>query len=432
MTSSKKTRVMVVGLDGVPYTLLQKFFDQGIMPTMAEIAAQGTLRQMHVAIPEISAVNWTSFMTGANPGEHGIFGFTDLKPRSYKLHYPNYKDCRAPALWDKLEVMDKVSVVINQPATYPAKPINGVLVSGFVAIEMRKSVTPISLLPTLQRLSYKIDIDTMKSREDHEHCLKDLNETLNGRFFAMETLLDKEPWDYFEIVITGTDRLQHYLWHALEDEKHALHGPVIEYYNRVDKFVKRAFNRFREIAGGDRPEENFFLLSDHGFTALKQEVYLNMWLKQEGYLAFNDEKNLIIENMSESTRAFALDPGRIYLNMKGKYPRGSVEDWERDSLLTEISTKLKQLSYNGDKVIKEIYRNEDIYSGPFASRGPDLVALPQYGYDLKSSVQEAGVFDKKNLSGMHTQDDAFFWSVEETPDNFHITQISDMILSRFE
>ena len=128
--SKKKKRVCVVGLDGVPYTLLNRFIEDGTMPALAEIVRTGCLSKMRVTLPEISAVSWPSFMTGKNPGHHAIFGFTDLKPQSYSLRFPSFKDLRAPTIWDKLSERKKRSVVINQPSTYPARPIEGALISG--------------------------------------------------------------------------------------------------------------------------------------------------------------------------------------------------------------------------------------------------------------------------------------------------------------
>ncbi|HEX8087996.1 MAG TPA: alkaline phosphatase family protein, partial [Blastocatellia bacterium] len=68
-------RAVRIGLDGTPYTLLRRFVEDGTMPRMAELIGSGTLLQMDTSLPDISSVAWTSFMTGANPGRHGIYGF---------------------------------------------------------------------------------------------------------------------------------------------------------------------------------------------------------------------------------------------------------------------------------------------------------------------------------------------------------------------
>src|SRR5256885_10830303 len=134
---SKETakRVVLIGLDGTPFTLARRFIEDGTMPRLGELERRGTLLQMDTAIPDISSVAWTSFMTGANPGRHGIFGFLDLQPNSYKIYFPNSAHIRSETLWDVVGRAGRRSVVVNVPSTYPARPLNGMLVSGFVAID---------------------------------------------------------------------------------------------------------------------------------------------------------------------------------------------------------------------------------------------------------------------------------------------------------
>ena len=103
---------------------------------------RGTLLQMDTSIPDISSVAWTSFMTGSNPGRHGIYGFLDLQPNSYKIYFPNSRHIQSKTLWDVAGGAGRRSVVINVPSTYPAQPLNGVLISGFVAININKATYP--------------------------------------------------------------------------------------------------------------------------------------------------------------------------------------------------------------------------------------------------------------------------------------------------
>ena len=154
----KKKRVCVIGLDGVPYTLLLDMAKKGIMPAVGKFINSGHLHKMKASLPEISSVSWTNFMTGTNPATHGIFGFTDLKTKSYDLRFPNFLELRKETFWDTLGSQKKKSIIINQPSTYPARKINGFLVSGFVAIELAKAVYPLSCKGPLEKMDYQIDI----------------------------------------------------------------------------------------------------------------------------------------------------------------------------------------------------------------------------------------------------------------------------------
>jgi predicted AlkP superfamily phosphohydrolase/phosphomutase len=82
-----RVRVVVLGLDGVPYSLLENLRNRDRIPNMSSIFERGYFGQMSVCIPEISSVSWSSFMTGAQSGEHGIYGFMDLEPGTYKMFF---------------------------------------------------------------------------------------------------------------------------------------------------------------------------------------------------------------------------------------------------------------------------------------------------------------------------------------------------------
>ena len=120
-------------------------------------------------------------MTGTGPGEHGIFGFLDLKPGSKEIRFASFRDVKVPTLWDRLGKKKKTSVVINQPSTYPARPIPGVLVSGFVALDLQRAVYPAKYFSDLKRSNYELDIDTLQARKDSEYLVQSLDSSLNGR-----------------------------------------------------------------------------------------------------------------------------------------------------------------------------------------------------------------------------------------------------------
>ena len=429
MLLKKKTkrRVCVVGLDGVPHSLLQDLLRRGIMPAAAGLFQRGSLQRMKASLPEISAVSWSDFMTGTNSGQHGIFGFTDLKPGTYDLRFPNFLDLKAPPIWDRLGERKKRSVIINQPATYPARRLNGVLISGFVAIDLAKAVYPLPQKAILEELGYAIDVDTAKVREDPGFLWAELARTMESRKKALD-LYWKEDWDYFEFVITGTDRLHHFRWNAGEDEGHPEHLMFLDYYRKVDDLIGQIAASFIKLTGGD---QGLYFLSDHGFCGIRQEVYLNSWLEKEGFLSFAAAHPRGLEDISSEAAAFALDPNRIYLNLKGKFPRGSVNSGEAGRLKDDIRHKIEKLEYDGQKVVRRVFDAPEVYSGPLVPSGPDLIVLSEPGFDMKGSVKKKEVFGRSSFQGMHTWDDAFFWAAEEAGPNLAISDLSNIILRNY-
>jgi len=419
----RKPRVCVIGLDGVPISLVQDLAIKGYLPNFASLLEQGHLHPLKASLPEISSVSWSDFMTGTNSGHHGIFGFTDFKPGSYELRFPNFHNLATSTFWDQLGQAKKKVVVLNQPSTYPARRIPGFLISGFVAIELEKAVFPAGILPKLKKINYQIDIDTFACRQDHSLLWSQLASTLEARAKAWE-LFWPEEWDYFELVITGTDRLHHFLWSAYEDEAHPDHQSFLNYYHQVDKLIGKIVTRFRkeneELTG-------LFLLSDHGFTGIKQEVYLNAWLEKEGLLRFKDSSEKNLTNIHPDSLVFALDPNRLYLHLEGKFPSGQVKAKDKDTLKKTIREKLLNLNFEGQRVIREVFDTQDIYSGPLVEQGPDLIALGERGFDLKGSLKKHMIFGRTDLVGMHTWDDAFFWAASDWGAELKISDLASII-----
>jgi predicted AlkP superfamily phosphohydrolase/phosphomutase len=424
----KKRRVCAVGLDGVPYGLLQRLAGESVMPRVAAIIGNGGLRKMRASLPPVSSVSWSCFMTGANPAEHGIFGFTDVSADSYQLRFPTFADLAVPTFWDALGKQGRRSAVINQPATYPAREMPGALVSGFVALQLEKSVWPRDHLPALQRMGYRIDVNTRKAREDPDGLLDDLDATLKTRREAIRYLWERESWDYFQVVVTGTDRLHHFLWSAVDDAGDAHHGRAMAYYRAVDDLVGDLWDKLHQGRSGDREGEGFMLLSDHGFTRLEQDVRLNSWLRENGYLSYEKEDPTSVADISSGTRAFALDPGRIHINTRGRFSQGCVDPEEAPALRQELAERLGQLEYEGRPVIARVFTREEAFHGPKTNLAPDLVAIGHDGFDLKGTTRERAVFGQSHFQGMHTWDDAFLWSLLPVPDDPDISEPAGAIV----
>jgi predicted AlkP superfamily phosphohydrolase/phosphomutase len=297
------------------------------------------------------------------------------------------------------------------PSTYPARELNGILISGFVAIDLNKAVFPLSLIPRLKDIGYRIDIDTSRARQDTEFLFKDLSLTLKSREKTVDALWDAIDWDLFIVVVTGTDRLMHFLWDSYENPNHIYHHDFIDYFIQVDRFIGHIFDRFAGLKGSKDNHNRFLMLSDHGFTGINSEVNLNKWLQENGYLNFQNKEPETIMDMRNDSTAFALDPSRIYIHRKDKYAKGNVDPSDYESIREEIEQGLESLTFNGNSsIFQKIFLKEDLYSGPNLDQAPDLVALSNYGYDLKSRVSETEIFHRSGLQGMHTQDDAFFYS----------------------
>lgn len=373
---------------------------------MAYLFSRGGLARMETEIPTISSVAWASFMTGVNPGEHGIYGFMDRKSGSYDLYFPNYNDLKAEPIWDRISRDGGRCCVINVPSTYPARPVNGVLVSGFVAPNLERAVYPADAYTYLRDVGYRIDVDAAKARDSLDLLLEDLHATLEKRREVMLHFHKQENWDFFMCVFTGTDRLHHFLWRHYEEGDPVYKEEFLRYYRRLDEII----GEFVELLPDDAA---LFMLSDHGFCGIAKEVYLNPLLVQEGLLAFKEEDPISISGIDPArTQAYCLDPGRIYLNRRGREPGGIVSPDEANSLMKKIKELLLNLKdpESGVGMIERVELGTDLFTGPETAIGPDLVAVPRNGYDIKGRISGEIISSRGLLSGMHTHDDAFVFA----------------------
>ncbi len=406
-------RVAVLGLDGVPYTLLKKLFASGIMPRFAQMAAEGAFLPMETSIPAVSSTAWASFMTGASAGEHGIFGFTDLEANEIALRLPSFDDMRAPTIWHS--VPKARTVVVNLPFTYPARPLNGIIVSGFVAPLLERAVYPRLLLGRLRSRKYRTDVDAVKGRTDRRRFIADLFETLKIHGDLMLELMDSEPWDLFIGAVTGTDRLHHFFFDAAGDPAHPFHEDFMEYYQRLDNFIGRFLDK---TGAGTR----VLLLSDHGFTRLKTQVYLNRVLERLGYVAFNGGMRQSLRDIDPRSTAFAMEPNRIYLNCRDRFRTGALRPAEKLEVRARLKRRLESVRLedvgivphgNGDlpedSLFDKVLVKEELYQGPCMPYAPDLAAIPRRGYDLKAAINVGATSMRDIFTGTHTHDDAFLF-----------------------
>jgi predicted AlkP superfamily phosphohydrolase/phosphomutase len=394
---AKEAKTIIIGLDGVPFGMIEGFAEAGVMPNTSGLISQGVFKKMHSSIPEVSSVAWSSMITGLNPGGHGIFGFMDLFGESYKMRFPNFSDLKAPPFWDQWEGK---SVVVNVPSTYPVREMNGVIISGFVSIDFQKSVYPKSLIPQLKDFDYRLDVDSQKAHSSMELFLADLDKTLEARIEAYRYLWQEVNWQTFMFVFTGTDRLMHFLWDAYEDKDHKWHNYFVEHFRKIDEVIG-------EISGRISDEDLLIMHSDHGFERLERDVYISYLLCENGFLQFKKDEEIALNNICYGTKAFVLDPARIYLNLKGKYPCGTVEQAESEELLCQLEELFGSLEIDGRAVIRDIYRKEQLYSGPYLDSAPDLVLVGADGFNLKANVKTKQLADKAIFTGKHTQDTAF-------------------------
>ncbi len=285
------------------------------------------------------------------------------------------------------------------------------------------------LVEKLQSMRYSLDVDAMKAHHNLDAFAADLFEVFEARVQVFRELWNMEPWDLFIGCITETDRLHHFFFDAAYDDKHPHHTMFRSFYVRLDSFLGKMFSWCDD-------DTTMMIVSDHGFTSIRQEFYINRWLVDNEFLRFRGDRTESFEELADDTKAFALDPCRIFIHRKGSFSRGSVrtpEEYEaiRNSLIERISG----LEYNGEKVIKQVMKKEELYPvGPFFDRSADILCVPNDGFDLKASLRSEQQFGRTALQGMHKDDDAVLYvggnsiSINHKP---NILEVAGLVLELF-
>jgi predicted AlkP superfamily phosphohydrolase/phosphomutase len=402
----RKKRVVVIGLDGVPFTYIQRLFGAGELPNFRALAREGALVQMDTTLPNVSSVAWSSFMTGQNPGKHNIYGFVDRQPGTLKTFIPTSRNMRTPALWEILSAAGKRVFAMNVPVTYPSRQVNGIVVGCFLSPSVEKAAPNADVAQALKRLNYCVDADSQLARQDKDSFLPHLDEVFERRIAAMRYFWRQEPWDFFMAHIMETDRLHHFFWEEME-QGHAKYGPsFLDFYKRVDHVLG-------EVRGWLDEDTTLIVLSDHGFCSIKQEVYVNTWLHDAGYLQYTKEHPQGLQDMAASSAAYSMDPGRIFLNVRGREPGGRIAPGaEYARLRREIADAALTMAdpATGEPMVERVYTREELYHGPYAEAASDLVLAMRDGYDPKGPFgKPALTFKGASLVGMHTTPDALLY-----------------------
>ena len=272
-------RALVVALDGVPYTYMRRLFEAGEMPNMRAITERGELAQMDTSMPNVSSVAWASFMTGANPGKHNIYGFLDRRPGTRRTYIPTSRDLRAPTILEILSAAGKRVFSMNVPVTYPPRPVNGTVIGCFLSPNLEKASPTPEVFRTLEAIGYQVDADPWLARHNKADFLPHLVEVFEARMEATRHFWRQERWDFFMTHIMETDRLHHFFWEEMENEDPRYAEAFLAFYRRVDE----ALGELRSWADDDT---TLVVLSDHGFCSIRQEVHVNTWLAQNGYLRY--------------------------------------------------------------------------------------------------------------------------------------------------
>ena len=423
--------VMIIGLDGATFDLLDPWIAAGELPNIAALlrgGARGPLRSTH---PPLTPVAWSSFLTGCNPGRHGIFGFMRLRP-DYRPVFLNGGSLTIPTFLDLLSEAGMRVGALNVPWTWPPPPVNGFCLSGLDAPAVRPDIAhPPGLLEEVQAAIGGYFGWSIPPRR-RGYALDRLDQQVDLCADAAVYLLGAHPVDVFAVVFGSSDHVQHWFWRdrSVRARDGRLVDDLLLYtYRRLDVQIGRLVER----CAGD--STTVILMSDHGAGPCEGGINLDLWLASHGWLTparhrrgigrrlrrgvmragaallpealrrrlggrlSRARRGVVADIITRhldwpSSQAFAWsDYGNVSLNLCGRFGAGCVAEDRREGLLAEIAGALAELTHplTGERLMSAPLRVETTWHGDQTADAPDLLAVVRgYRHEILSCFAPVG------------------------------------------
>lgn len=400
LRGDQSPRVALIGLDGVPFSLLEDHLDRFEHINALVDAGSGTA--IEGIVPAASSVTWPALTTGLNPGETGVYGLVDRYVNTYETYVTAADDVQVPHVWDLATQAELDATVLNAPVTYPPQRNLTRMVSDYQAPDVERAAYPRTVVEEIEPLDYRLDVDATLGPEDTEAFLEDAYETIDARYEAIVHYLERADWDLLVGVFTTPDRVNHFLYgEYLNDGDHR--EDFLSFYEQLDTYL----GAIRSHLGEDT---HLLVVSEHGFAPLEYEVDVNAWLAEREWLSYRTDSPGGLADIADESRAFSLAPGRIYLNLEGREPRGAVPDAEYELVRDRLRQALSSWTGpDGAPVARDVVTREELYRGPHVDLAPDLVVIPQDGFDLQARFDTEGpIFDTTMRTGMHRETDGTY------------------------
>ena len=413
-------KLVVIVLDGMPKDLMDLLIKEDKIPNLKRFIDKNSLDELKSTIPPSSFPAWPVMLTGKNPAEIGCYDLFSKQGYSYNPKiYSHLK-----SIWDDLSDAGKTVGLINVPGTFPAKKINGFMISGGDTPSLNHNCTyPKNLKEELME-EFKDYTFYIKYNNEFDFIQK-MIPVVKTRFKIIDKLYFKYQPDFFIFEEDTIDMVQHcfskYIYQSHPHYKENDYKKIVyDYFKFFDSLIGNFLSKLD-------PNTKIMIISDHGSQPQKGKFFLNKLLEEKGFLNLkslksnlpislkimkklniDDEKvlyflskiklkkivsrvlagtklnrkmirtggglswNVAIERDLidwEKTKAFSIATGFIYINKKNKEERGIISDEEYEEVRSQI---IKEL--NDTKELElTVYKKEELYHGKDFENAPDII-----------------------------------------------------------
>jgi len=390
----KNKRLFFLGIDSATWDLIRPWASQGKLPGFAKLLQSGTVLDLESTIPPLTPVAWTSLYTGVNAGKHNIFDFYRMD-KDKQININLGSDNALPTIFEIMSVAQKKIAVCNLPFTYPVQRVKGIMLSGFLTPNLESEF----LYPSNLKKEFKKRFPdyrfTEKARygvdkQSQQRYFQELVDSVKQKIKAFDWIEAQANWDLMAVNFMEVDHVQH--WFFKEPEK------IFRIYQFIDSYLLTKLNSHQY--------DQVMVFSDHGAGSYYRNLNLNTLFLQKGLLKLKRNwptrfKKLLFDlgfTVSNVTK-LALKLNRLPGSKQGRSQAQKIKlfldltdiDYERSTALAfgyygniyllkkskqakkAVMTALKELKYQGKPVIDAVWEKAQVYQGPYAKNGPDLL-----------------------------------------------------------
>lgn len=464
-------RVFIIGWDGATWDLIKPWIAEGKLPNIAKLIEEGSSGPLRSTLPPMTFPAWSSFMTGVNPGKHGIFDFMRQTPGKYDLEFVNGGQRKAPSFWQLLSEAGRKVISISVPCTFPPEPVNGIMVSGFDAPGLggsgsrvdSRGMYPPELFEELDKAVGGHPVGSFPMGEINagrpEVAIQKIVEAVREKAETTKYLMQNKEWDCCMILFGESDGVGHHFWKycdpesPLYSETDNLRDSIYRVYEELDKQIA-------ELRALLPEDTRILMMSDHGFGGVSNWVlYPNCWLHEHEMIKFRGGASRGYSRMVDwaKLRAVAFLPARVKrmiyrllrgrlgsiessvryamidwnnsqayfeenpyypvlrINLKGREANGVVEPGEEyERVRDELIEKLEDWRHpeTGERIVLKAYRREEVYSGQCLDEAPDILIHwaenEGYTYSFKVSSKSKDLAWAKAVDPHKPENLAFF------------------------
>lgn len=423
-------KVLIVGLDGATFDIIRPLAAQGRLPHLARLLAQGASGTLRSTIPPVTPAAWTSFFTGKNPGKHGIYDFQRLDFAETRFSTVRTDLHAEKTLWQLLGEAGLRSIVWDVPFTYPpaALPAGGWMLTGYGT--PRVPGTVFTYPPDLARhipedLRPELRVALPESTFDRSRAfIAEFEAIMHGRRRLLNWLIREQAWDCFMVVFSITDTMAHVFWTYCDPGHPNYAHPEASVYREAFYEAYASCDAILgDLIAAAGPETTTLVLSDHGFGSVRPRQYIYRRLMQGGWVAPKGAgrrsprarlARLLTDTyvrfpflrewvkglgagsrraLTERLKGAGMLPTvegldlpaskvvptnfglRMWIHDRGRFPQGIIDPEQIEQTAAELSAfLLADIDARSRRpILQAVHRGADLYHGPFAFEGPDLV-----------------------------------------------------------